>query len=296
MPGDGHARTGQMNSICLCCVNIRHLQLARWQDFTTYHTPLCAGGCEQLENTQQHMQRRELLDTNTKKPNKAAKTTIAQIFRDLIALKVQPVTDAVNALIDVLDVQNILDAQDLFDRHRFPDKTIRFHRLANYDNYTLSGLNAAAQAILFLFVRAMSQDGYVAIPVTTICKDTGLTEKTCRQALIQLRQAGIIAQTAAPVRHMPAIYAIDPNLICAGKAASYNDIKAFNDALKTDGQYKPSNGQKRLTARYRHTITHIKSNDRQYGIGQLVENNAAESPEMAKKEPADAGNNGRPSE
>lgn len=240
------------------------------------------------------MQRHELLNTNSKKPSKAAKTTVAQILRDLIALKIQPVTDAVNALVDSLDVQNVLDVQIAFDRHRFPDKTIRFHRLSNYDNYTLSGLTTAAQAILFLFVRVMSQDGYVAIPVTTICKDTGLTEKTCRQALIQLRQAGVIAQTAAAVRHMPAIYAIDPRLVCAGKAASYGDIKTFNDALKADGQYKPLNGQKRLTARYRHTITHIKNGDRQYGIGQLVENNAAESPEMAKKEPADAGNNGRP--
>lgn len=239
------------------------------------------------------MKRHELLDTNTKKPNKAAKTTIAQIFRDLIALKVQPVTDAVDALVDVLDVQNILDAQDLFDRHRFPDKTIRFHRLANYDNYILSGLNAAAQAILFLFVRVMSQDGYVAVPVTTICKETGLTEKTCRQALTQLRQAGVIAQTAAPVRHMPAIYAIDPKLICAGKAASYADIAAFDNARKADGQYKPLNGQKRATARYKHTITHIKGDNRQYGIGQLVENNAAESPEMAKKRPVDAANNDR---
>lgn len=249
----------------------------------------------QRTRSNKHMQRRELLDTNTEKPSKAAKTTVAQIFRDLISLKVQPVTDAVNALIDILDVQNVLDTQTLFDRHRFPDKSIRFHRLANYSNYTLSGLTTAAQAILFLFTRAMSQDGYVAISVTTICQDVGLTEKTCRQALMQLRQAGVIAQTAAPVRHMPAIYAIDPQLVCAGKA-SRGDIKAFNDALKADGQYKPLNGQKRVTARYRHTITRIKSDDRQYGIGQLVEYDAAEPPEMAKKEPADAGNNGRPSE
>lgn len=222
------------------------------------------------------MKPNELLNINKRpgdKSNSLSKTTVAQVFRDIAALKNTPVTEALNVLIETLTEQDIKNIQALFDRHRFPDKSIQFHRLSNYNNYTLSGLNAAAQSVLLLLIRAMSQDNYVSVPVPIICREAGVTEKTCRQALLQLRHAGIIAQVTAAVRHMPAIYIVDPRLCAAGKSVSHADITIYLNAQKADAEYKAS-ATDALTTQYQHTITHIKDSEnttRKRGIGQLIE-------------------------
>lgn len=218
----------------------------------------------------------DLLNINPRpgdKPNSVSKTTVAQVFRDIAALKNASATEALNALIETLSEQDIKNIQVLFDRHRFPDKSIQFHRLNNYNNYVLSGLSAAAQSVLLLLIRTMSQDNYVSVPVPIICREAGVTEKTCRQALLQLRRAGIIAQVAAAVRHMPAVYIVDPRLCAAGKSVSHADITIYLDAQKTDAEYKAT-ATDALTTQYQHTITHIKDNKnttRKRGIGQLIE-------------------------
>lgn len=206
------------------------------------------------------------------KPNSVSGTTVAQVFRDIAALKNTPATEALNTLIETLSEQDIKNIQALFDRHRFPDKSIQFHRLSNYNNYTLSGLSAAAQSVLLLLIRTMSQDNYVSVPVPVICREAGVTEKTCRQALLQLRRTGIIAQVTAAVRHMPAVYIVDPRLCAAGKSVSNGDITIYLDAQKADAEYKASAADA-LTTQYQHTITHIKNdeNTRKRGIGQLIE-------------------------
>lgn len=218
----------------------------------------------------------DLLNINPRpgdKPNSVSKTTVAQVFRDIAALKNTSATEALNALIETLSEQDIKDIQTIFDRHRFPDKSIRFHRLSNYNNYILSGLSAAAQSVLLLLIRTMSQDNYVAVPVPVICREASVTEKTCRQALLQLRHAGVIAQITAAVRHMPAVYIVDPRLCAAGKVASYADITLFLDAREKDAEYKRASTTDALTTQYQHTITHIKDDEgtRKRGIGQLIE-------------------------
>jgi hypothetical protein len=214
------------------------------------------------------------LDNNPKTHN----STVAQILKDIVGLRIPQLKDDVQTLLSHMKPEDIAAADDVYRHHRYPSRAITFHRLSSYDSYNLSGLTPAAQAVLFLFCRCISQDNCVAIPVPVICQEIGVVDKTARQSIQLLRMAGIIALTRPAARHMPATYVVDPALICAGKAPSESDIKAFTNARDADELYiSPDTSKKTRVpmiiqcARHMQNIVRMQHGQRNISIGQLTD-------------------------
>lgn len=214
------------------------------------------------------------LDNNPRTRN----STVAQILKDIVGLRIPQLKNDVQTLLSHMSPDDIATADDVYRRHRYPSRTITFHRLTNYDNYNLSGLTPAAQAVLFLLCRCVSQDNCVAIPVPVICQEVGVVDKTARQSLQLLRMAGIIALARPAARHMPAVYIVDPVLICAGKAPSESDIKVFTDTRDADELYiSPDVSTKTRvptiiqTPRHMQNIVRMQHEQRNISIGQLTD-------------------------
>lgn len=219
------------------------------------------------------MQLREL-DNNPKTRN----STVAQILKDIVGLRIPQLKIDIQELLSHMTPEDIATADDVYRRHRYPSRVITFHKLSNYDNYNLSGLTPAAQAVLFLFCRCVSQDNYVAIPIPVICQEIGVVDKTARQSIQLLRMAGIIALARPAARHMPAVYIVDPALICAGKTPSEADIKTFTDARSADELYISPDISKKTHApliiqspRHMQSVARTQHGQRSISIGQLTD-------------------------
>lgn len=214
------------------------------------------------------------LDTNPKTKN----ATVVQVLKDIIKLRIPKLTEDVKQLLTDITVQDITAAEDIYKRHRYPNTRITFGRLSTYDNYALCGLTPTAQAILFLLCRCVSQDNYVAVSIPAVCKEVGIVDKTARQSMQLLRMSGVIALARPAVRHMPAVYMLDPELMCSGKPATEADKKLFarirdNDKLYISPDKSKETGMSMIikTPAYMQNSTRLTHDNRSISVGQLTD-------------------------
>lgn len=214
------------------------------------------------------------LDTNPKTKN----TTVVQVLKDIVGLRIPKLAEDVKQLLADMTVQDITTAEDVYKRHRYPNTKITFGRLSTYDNYALHGLTPTAQAVLFLFCRCSSQDNYVAVSVPAVCREVGIVDKTARQAIQLLRMSGVIALARPAVRHMPAVYMLDPELMCSGKPATEADKKLFarirdNDKLYISPDKSKETGVPMIikAPAYMQNTTRLTYDNRSISVGQLTD-------------------------
>lgn len=127
-----------------------------------------------------------------------------------------------------LDGQLTHDLQDDWNKHRYPDKKIKFAPVSMYNlSPQLHSVSAEAQALLLLMIRLQAQkSGYVAIKKGFFVNALHLGDKRGRrltQYIAELVDIGAISPVHIPPKgsRAPAIYQI-------------------NDALSRIGDYTPS--------------------------------------------------------
>jgi hypothetical protein len=165
-------------------------------------------------------------------------SSLLWMLRDTI--KERPdLKEDIDAFLEKLNKQDIKKIDSSFAAHRYPEKNLTYNRLTRYNGFT-SDLTTGAQSVLFLLMQCSSQDNLVAVPVSIICTCCSITDKTCRNALKELINKGVIALYRRSARHTPNVYMLNWNLIASGKQPSLNDKKEFYDMGGVDATVNKS--------------------------------------------------------
>lgn len=157
-------------------------------------------------------------------------SSVYQALLDLKKVGVQIDMDSFNAT-------QLREADELFNRHQYPDRHLTFNRVQNIQtNSKLYLLPPNEQAILVAMIGSMSQANLIQVSVESLAELTGISMRSVKTLLRNLISHGFIAVHQNSKKNSPRIYMVNPDLAKSGKGASENYFKKL--AGKTYKEYE----------------------------------------------------------
>ena len=149
-------------------------------------------------------------------------------------------------LIDKLlneDLVALQKAGDEFDKHQYPDKSIKYGRMTTYkQNAAMVNLNRENQAAAALFNVlcgiCISPTNDIAVPMNELKELTGMSKNTLISAREKLLDSGFIATVKQSTNRQAAIYRINPTLYGVGKPKSPRDEHDFWDYARLGSKHE----------------------------------------------------------
>lgn len=134
-------------------------------------------------------------------------------------------------------------ADDIFDSHRYPDKSVTFCKLANFNkNQIILNLSDGACKLLMFFIQVMSNDNCLEVNQSGLSNLFHITRKTLSKLIKELEEAGCISKIVNRSKLRGNIYIINSEISRVGnnrkadmlynKITSQDDLDCFSDLSK----------------------------------------------------------------